>query len=69
MAGAAGRRPLGKRKRVNNSMDTIDQILESDIAGRFDISRDAIESEIADLVKIRRYAEMRINELKGEEIL
>lgn len=27
---------------------------------------DAVESEIADLEKVRRYAEMRINELKGE---
>jgi hypothetical protein len=27
---------------------------------------DAVESEIADLEKVRRYAEMRINELNGE---
>lgn len=27
---------------------------------------DAIESEITDLEKVRRYAEMRINQLKGE---
>jgi hypothetical protein len=27
---------------------------------------DAVESEIADLEKVRRYAEMRINELRGE---
>lgn len=27
---------------------------------------DAVQSEIADLEKVRRYAEMRINELKGE---
>lgn len=30
---------------------------------------DAVQSEITDLEKVRRYAEMRINELKGEEIL
>lgn len=30
---------------------------------------DEVQSEIADLEKVRRYAEMRINELKGEDIL
>ena len=30
---------------------------------------DAVESEIADLEKVRRYAEMRINALKGKEEL
>ncbi|WFG40873.1 kinase [Paracoccus phage ParKuw1] len=30
---------------------------------------DEVQSEIADLEKVRRYAEMRINELKGEEVL
>lgn len=30
---------------------------------------DLIESEITDLEKVRRYAEMRINQLKGESIL
>ena len=28
-----------------------------------------VESEIADLEKVRRYAEMRINQLKGEDVL
>ena len=30
---------------------------------------DAVESEITDLEKVRRYAEMRINQLKGEGVL
>lgn len=30
---------------------------------------DEVQSEIADLEKVRRYAEMRINELKGEDVL
>ena len=30
---------------------------------------DAVESEIADLEKIRRYAEMRINVLEGKDVL
>ena len=30
---------------------------------------DEVQSEITDLEKVRRYAEMRINELKGEDIL
>lgn len=30
---------------------------------------DAVESEITDLEKVRRYAEMRINQLRGETIL
>lgn len=30
---------------------------------------DAVESEITDLEKVRRYAEMRINQLKGNDIL
>lgn len=30
---------------------------------------DEVQSEIADLEKVRRYAEMRINELKGGDIL
>ena len=30
---------------------------------------DAVESEITDLEKVRRYAEMRINQLKGEKEL
>ena len=30
---------------------------------------DATQSEITDLEKVRRYAEMRINQLKGESIL
>lgn len=30
---------------------------------------DAVQSEITDLEKVRRYAEMRINQLKGESIL
>ena len=31
--------------------------------------KDARESEIIDLEKVRRYAEMRINQLKGGEVL
>ena len=30
---------------------------------------DATQSEIADLEKVRRYAEMRINQLKGKSVL
>jgi hypothetical protein len=30
---------------------------------------DAVKSEITDLEKVRRYAEMRINQLKGQEVL
>lgn len=30
---------------------------------------DAVDSEIKDLEKVRRYAEMRIRELRGEDIL
>ena len=30
---------------------------------------DAIQSEITDLEKVRRYAEMRINQLNGKEVL
>jgi hypothetical protein len=30
---------------------------------------DAKQSEITDLEKVRRYAEMRINQIKGEEVL
>lgn len=30
---------------------------------------DAVESEITDLEKVRRYAEMRINMLKGDSVL
>lgn len=30
---------------------------------------DAVESEITDLKKVIRYAEMRINQLKGETVL
>lgn len=30
---------------------------------------DAVQSEITDLEKVRRYAEMRINQLKGQEVL
>jgi hypothetical protein len=30
---------------------------------------DAVESEITDLEKVRRYAEMRINQLKGKAVL
>lgn len=30
---------------------------------------DEVQSEITDLEKVRRYAEMRINELKGEDTL
>jgi hypothetical protein len=30
---------------------------------------DAVKSEITDLEKVRRYAEMRINQLKGEDVL
>ena len=30
---------------------------------------DAVQSEITDLEKVRRYAEMRINQLKGLEVL
>lgn len=30
---------------------------------------DAVESEITDLEKVRRYAEMRINQLKGKTVL
>ena len=30
---------------------------------------DEVQSEITDLEKVRRYAEMRINELKGRDIL
>ena len=31
--------------------------------------KDAVQSEIIDLEKVQRYAEMRINQLKGEGIL
>ena len=31
--------------------------------------QDATQSEITDLEKVRRYAEMRINQLRGESIL
>lgn len=30
---------------------------------------DEVDSEITDLEKVRRYAEMRINQLKGQEVL
>jgi hypothetical protein len=30
---------------------------------------DLVESEITDLEKVRRYAEMRINQLRGEKVL
>lgn len=30
---------------------------------------DAVQSEITDLEKVRRYAEMRINQLKGKSVL
>ena len=30
---------------------------------------DAVDSEITDLEKVRRYAEMRINQLKGKSVL
>jgi hypothetical protein len=30
---------------------------------------DLVESEITDLEKVRRYAEMRINQLRGETVL
>jgi hypothetical protein len=30
---------------------------------------DAVQSEITDLEKVRRYAEMRINQLKGKAVL
>ena len=30
---------------------------------------DAVQSEITDLEKVRRYAEMRINQLRGKEVL
>lgn len=31
--------------------------------------KDAVESEILDLEKVRRYAEMRINQLRGKDLL
>ena len=31
--------------------------------------QDATQSEITDLEKVRRYAEMRINQLKGKDVL
>ena len=32
-------------------------------------SMDEVQSEITDLEKVRRYAEMRINQLQGKEVL